>query len=100
MSLEKILRLDKKLGVKFKQVFLLLNMSFEFPFEIIYLVIKKGKSFWLNGDGRKNLLTMNPMEEQITKMNIISDNMKYPIDNKKNLCQHNKLHPLTYRRVK
>ena len=24
---------------------------------------RKGKSFWLNGDGLKKLLTMNPMEK-------------------------------------
>ena len=38
---------------------------------------------------------MNPMETQITEMNRTSENMKYPVDNKKFLCQHKKLHPLT-----
>ena len=43
---------------------------------------------------------MNPMEKQITKMNTTSGNMKYLVDNKTVLCQHNKLHPLTARRGK
>ena len=30
--------------------------------EKMYWKKKKGKSFWLHGDGLKELLTMNPME--------------------------------------
>ena len=37
---------------------------------------------------------MNPMEEQIKKMSTTSENMTYLVDNRKNICQHNKLHPL------
>ena len=38
MSLENILRLDKKLMIKYKQVFLILKTSFKFPLKILYLV--------------------------------------------------------------
>ena len=48
----------------------------------------------------KKLLTMNPREIHITKMNTTSENMTYIFDNKKNLCQHKKLHPLTASRGK
>ena len=55
MSLENILRLDKELAIKYKQLFLLLNISFKLPLKIIYLVKKrKEKSFWLNGYGQNN----------------------------------------------
>ena len=40
---------------------------------------KKEKSFWLHGDGLKQLLTMNPMEKH-KKMNKTSENMTYLID--------------------
>ena len=43
---------------------------------------------------------MNPMEKHITKMNTASENMIYLADNKTFLCQNNKLHLLTARRVK
>ena len=36
--------------------------------------------------------------ENIKKMNTTSENIKYLIYNRKFLCQHNKLHPLTDRR--
>ena len=39
---------------------------------------------------------MNPMEKH-KKMNKTSENMKYLIDTKAVLCQHNKLHRLTAR---
>ena len=63
---------------------------------------KKGeeKICWLNEDGLKKLLTINPIEKQITKMNSTSENITYLVDNKKNLCQHKKFHPLTDRRRK
>ena len=54
----------------------------------------------MHADGLKILLTMNPMEKLKNTMNKTSGNMTYLIDNKKNLCQHNKLHPLTARKVK
>ena len=40
------------------------------------------------------------MEKQIIKMNTTSENMTYIVDNKNNLCQHNKLNPLTASRGK
>ena len=61
---------------------------------------RKEISFWLNGDGLKQQLTMNPMEKQIIRMNTTLQNMTYLIVNKTILCQHNKLNPLTYRREK
>ena len=61
---------------------------------------KKEKSYWLFSDGLKLLLTMNPMEKLKNTMNKTSENMTYLIGNKKFLCQHNKLHPLTARRGK
>ena len=82
MSLESILGLDKKLVMKYKKVFLLLKMSFKIPLKIIYIIKNKGKSCWLNEGGLKKLLTMNPMEKQIKKMNTTSDNMTYLVDNK------------------
>ena len=59
---------------------------------------KREKYFWLHADGLKLLLTMNPMGKLKNNMNKTSENMTYLIDNKKFLCQHNKLHPLTARR--
>ena len=44
MSLENILGLDKKLGMKFKQVFILLKMGFKLTLKIIYLVRKEMKN--------------------------------------------------------
>ena len=43
---------------------------------------------------------MNSMEKLKNTMNKSSDNMTYLIDNKKILCQHKKLEPLTDRRGK
>ena len=43
---------------------------------------------------------MNPMEKQITKINTTSKNKTYLVENQKNMCQHNKLHPLTSKREK
>ena len=43
---------------------------------------------------------MNPMGKHITKRNTTSDNVTYLVDNKKCLCQHEKLYPLTDRRGK
>ena len=54
----------------------------------------KEKLFWLNGDGLKHLLTMNPMKKLATKRNTTSDNITYLVDLKK-MCQHNNFHPLT-----
>ena len=54
----------------------------------------------MHADGLKLLLTMNPMEKLEKTMNKTSENMTYLIDNKKILCQHNKLHPLTAGRGK
>ena len=93
MSSENTLGLEKKLGMKYKQVLLLLRIGFKLQLEIIYLVRKERKNiFWLNGDGLKQLLTMNPIEKQMTKIN-----MRYLVDSKNNICQHNKLHLLTDR---
>ena len=39
----KISGLEKKLVMKYKQVFPLLNMSFKLPFKIIYIVKNRGK---------------------------------------------------------
>ena len=44
MSLENILGLEKKLVLKYKQEFLLLNMRFKLPLKIIYLVKKERKN--------------------------------------------------------
>ena len=54
----------------------------------------------MHADGLKILLTMNPMEKLKISMYKTSDNMAYLIDNKKFLCQHKKLDPLTARRGK
>ena len=52
MSLEEILELDKKLVMKYKQVFILLNMRFKIPFKIIYAVWKEGENIfgWMGMD--------------------------------------------------
>ena len=62
--------------------------------------VKKENLYWLHADGLKLLLTMNPMEKHKKSMNKISENMTYLMDNKKFLCQHKKLDPLTARRGK
>ena len=51
-SLENILGLDKKLAMKFKQVFLLLKTSFKLPLKITYLVRKERKNHfgWMGID--------------------------------------------------
>ena len=56
---------------------------------------KKKNLYWLHADGLKLLLTMNPMEKLKNSMNKTSENMTYLIDNKKFLCQHNKLDPFS-----
>ena len=100
MCLEVDLMLDKKLMMEYKQVFLILKKSFKIPLKIIYGVKgKREKSFWLHGDGLKELRTMNPMENH-KKKNKTSENMTFLIDNKNILCQHNKFYPLTDRRGK
>ena len=43
---------------------------------------------------------MNPMGKHITERNTTSENVTYLVDNKKCLCQHEKLYPLTDRRGK
>ena len=59
-----------------------------------------GGLFWLNEDGLNKLLTMNPMEKQITKMNTTSENTKYIFDNKTFMCQNKQFRPLKARRRK
>ena len=44
--------------------------------------------FWLNRDGLKFFLTMNSLENQITKMNTTLENMAYLANNKNILSQH------------
>ena len=96
--LEVKLWLEKKLMMKFKELFLLLKTSFKVSSKNIYRKeAKKEKSHWLHADGLKLLLTMNPMGKLKNTMNKTLDNMTYLIDNKTFLCQHNKLHPLTAR---
>ena len=55
---------------------------------------------WLNRGGLKKLLTVNPMENHIIERNTTSNNIPYLVYNKKCLCQHEKLHPLTARKGK
>ena len=46
--------LDKKLIMEYKEVFLILKTSFKIPLKNNLLEPrKKGKSFWLHGDGLK-----------------------------------------------
>ena len=45
MSLENILELDKKLVIKFKKGFILLNMSFKLTLKLIYLAINHGRNY-------------------------------------------------------
>ena len=59
--------------MRFKQVFILLNMRFKLPLKIIYLVRKERKIVLVEWVWTKKLLTMNPMEKQITKMNTTPD---------------------------
>ena len=61
MCLEVKLWLEKKFMIKYKEVFLILKMSFKFPFKNVLEGRKKEKSFLLHGDGLNQLLTMNPM---------------------------------------
>ena len=48
----------------------------------------------------KKLLSVNPMGKQIKKMSTKSENITYLVVNKTNMCQLNKLYPLTARRGK
>ena len=52
MSLEDILGLDNMLVVEFKQVFILLKMSFKIPLKLIYPVKKQKKNYfgWMGVD--------------------------------------------------
>ena len=68
MSLENSLALDKMLVVKFKQVFLILKMSFKLPLKLIYLVKKQRKKlFWLNRCVLEKLLAMTHMKKPTKK---------------------------------
>ena len=40
------------------------------------------------------------VKKKITKINTNLKNLTCVVDNKKNMCQHNKLHPLTAKKVK
>ena len=90
----------KEGNYEIQKIFLILKTSFKVPLKNVSIRSKKEKSYWLHADGLKLLLTMNPMEKLKNTMNKTSENMTYLIDNKKNLRQHNKLHPLSARRVK
>ena len=48
----------------------------------------------------KKIAQYESYKKQITKMNTKSENMTLMVDNKGNMCQHNKLQPLTARRGK
>ena len=101
MPLGKNLGIDKTLVVKFEQIFIKLEMSFKIPLERLYPVNNKMKNqFWLNSYGIRKMVTINPMEKQIIERNTTSDNVSFLIDNKKCLCQHEKLHSLTPRNGK
>ena len=65
MSFNTILGLYKKLVMEYKQVFLFIKGELQNSSEN-NISCKKGKkkSFWLNGDGQKQLLTTNPTEKQ------------------------------------
>ena len=97
MSLENILGLYKKIVMKFKKIFLLLNMGCKLPLKIIYLAQKK--TFWFNGSGLKNCLLrilwkqISQNEHNIREYDISSWQQQ------KN-CQHKKLHTFTDRREK
>ena len=86
MSLENILGLDKGLVIKFKQVFLLLNMSFKLPFKIIYPVKKERKIIFFEWGWTKTITHYEFYGKQITKMNTTSDNTTYLVDNQNSLC--------------
>ena len=60
---------------------------------------RKEKSFWFIGEGLK-IAHHEYYGKTDKKMNTTSENMTYIIDNKKDLCKQNKLHPLTYSRGK
>ena len=92
-----ILGLDKMLVIKFKKVFLLLNMRSKLPLNLIYLVKSKRKIILVEWVWTKQMLAVNLMGKHITKRNTISENITYLVDNEHFLCQHEKLFPLTDR---
>ena len=98
--LEVKLWLEKKLMMKYKEVFLILKTIFKVPLKKMYWKEEKGKSYWLHADRLKLLLTMNPMGKLKNTMKTTSEKITYLIGNKKFLCRHNKFHPLTARRGK
>ena len=73
MSLEDTLGLDKKLVMKYKQVFISLKTSFKIPLKIIYLVKKGRKPILVEWEWTKKFLTMNRMEKHITKKHSIRE---------------------------
>ena len=48
----------------------------------------------------KNISCYASYGKKRLERNTTSENITYLVDNKKNLCQHNKFHPLTARRGK
>ena len=64
MCLEVKLWLENKLMMKYKELFLILKTSFNFPLK---KTVREGRTneklYWLHADGLKLLLTMNPMEK-------------------------------------
>ena len=68
---------------------------------MIYLIKNKNKNYFgLIGTDRTNFLIMNSMEKHITGRNKTSNNILYPVDNEKCMCQHESFHPLTARKGK
>ena len=74
--------------------------KFKNPLKIIYLIKIKQKTILVEWGWNENFLNINPMGEHITEGNTTSYNVIYLVDNKKCRCKHEKLHPLTDRRVK
>ena len=87
--------------MKFREVFLFIKDELQ---SVIGKNIQEGGNkenlYWLHADGLKLLLTMNPTERIKNYMNKIPENMTYLMENRKFLCQHKKLDPLTARRGK
>ena len=94
-------RVRQYVSDKIQTIFLYIKYEIQTCIETnIFSKKSEEKISWLNRDGLKKLLTMNPMEKQVTKSITTSENITYPVDNKTILRQHNKLHPLTFRRRK
>ena len=66
-----------------------------------WLCSSESKSYyWLSLDGLKSIISMNLYEHLQSGKTRIENRSRFCIDNRKTLCEHCGLHPITSRKVK